>query len=123
MDPGEMITNTVIGGFTGALGFGVKRITQSAFIDGKFPTTSDKQFLLRESGNSVFAEYNPETGQILRRVDLQGPSHSNIQTPHSHQAFWNTIGTGENILNGWRNIQSFSSFKAYFINLFIQSRK
>ena len=57
---------------------------------------------------------------INYRVDLEGPPHYNIATPHLHKANWNTPPAAAPVLNRWHDAFLYSRIKAAFISTYIK---
>jgi RHS repeat-associated protein len=126
-NPTDMLVDGTVGGLTAGIGYGTQRVLQSSFHSGKFPETSTSRFLLRKTGaggDPGFAEYDLSTTRVKYRVDLDGPAHRGIGTPHLQQAKWNTPPSGQPEFNGWgdtpgKDLFSYDQFKARVIGFYM----
>jgi len=98
----------------------------SAFLEsprrtGDFPERSTNRYLYRETGpgqTAGFAEYD-SSGRVVYRVDLEGPAHGGINTPHRHDASWNiNPNNGVEFFNGWGRTATNADLSALFYILF-----
>ena len=90
--------------------------------NGDFPERAQSPYLYRETtaGQTAgFAKYD-SSGRVMYRVDLEGPAHGGVTTPHQHQANWNiNPRNGAEFFNGWgKTATGFDPISAVFYLIF-----